>query len=74
MKCHNCGGTLEEIITDLPFKIGRESIVIIKKLPLLQCQNCSEYLIEDNVMKGIDRVINGVDNSIELEILSYSPK
>jgi hypothetical protein len=22
MNCHNCGGRLEKVITDLPFKIG----------------------------------------------------
>ncbi|MBF0317078.1 MAG: YgiT-type zinc finger protein [Nitrospirae bacterium] len=82
MKCHNCGGMLEEIITDLPFKIRSESIVIIKKLPVLQCQNCIEYLIEDSVMEGIDRITrsvlerqeNDISNNTELEILNYSAK
>ena len=50
MICHNCGEKLEKVITDLPFKIDRNSIIIIKQLPILQCQNCNEYLIEDPVM------------------------
>jgi YgiT-type zinc finger domain-containing protein len=51
MACHSCGEKLEKLITNLPFKINRDSIVIIKALPVLQCQNCGEYLIEDAVME-----------------------
>jgi YgiT-type zinc finger domain-containing protein len=72
MKCHNCGGRLEKVVTDLPFKIGYNSIIIIKKLPVLQCQNCNEYLIEDSVMEKVDDILNKVDRTAELEILSYA--
>jgi len=50
MSCHICGGFLNKIITDLPFKIDESSIIIIKKIPVLQCTNCSEFIIEDVVM------------------------
>ncbi len=72
MNCHNCGGVLEEVLTDLPFKISQQSIVIIKRLPVLQCQNCNEYLIEDPVMEKIDLILDRVDTSVEVEILSYA--
>lgn len=72
MICHNCGGKLEKVITNLPFKIRYDSIVIIKKLPILQCQNCHEYLIEDPVMEKIDYILGKVDETAELEILSYA--
>jgi len=72
MNCHSCGESLEELITDLPFKIGSDSIIIIKKLPVLQCKNCSEYLIEDSVMEKVDSILNKVDRTAELEIFSYA--
>ncbi len=72
MICHNCGGRLEKIITNLPFKVNYDSIIIIKKLPLLQCRNCNEYLIEDSVMEKVDCVLTKVDRTAELEILSYA--
>ena len=72
MICYNCGGVLSEIITDLPFKIGNNSIVIIRKLPIMQCNNCSEYLIEDSVMEKVDGILNNTDKTAELEILSYA--
>ncbi len=72
MNCHNCGGKLEKVVTDLPFKINLTSIIIIKKLPLLQCPNCNEYLIEDPVMEKVHGILNKVDRMVELEILSYA--
>ena len=72
MICHNCGGELENLITNLPFKIDCDSIVIIKGLPVLQCKNCGEYLIEDAVMEKVDRILTRIDKTTELEVLSYA--
>jgi len=72
MTCHNCGGNLKSIVTDLPFKITDNSIVIIKRLPVLQCQNCYEYLIEDQVMERVDDILSKIDETTELEILKYA--
>lgn len=72
MICHNCGGKLEKLVTNLPFKIGYDSIVIIKRLPVLQCQNCNEYAIEDEVMQNVDIILNKIDKTTELEVLSYA--
>ena len=72
MICHNCGKKLEKIITDLPFKISLNSIIIIKELPVLQCQNCNDYIIEDSIMEEVDNILNKIDKTAELEILSYA--
>ena len=55
MKCHVCGSRLTLLITDLPFKVSETSIVILKGLPVLQCDNCSEYLLDDAVMSYLDK-------------------
>ena len=70
--CHNCGGKLKKVITNLPFKIKDNSIVIIKKLPVLQCLNCNEYLIEDSVMEKVDCILSKIDKTAEVEILNYA--
>jgi len=54
------------------FKVNYDSIVIIKGLPVLQCQNCNEYLIEDEVMQNVDIILNRIDKTAELEVLSYA--
>jgi YgiT-type zinc finger domain-containing protein len=61
-----------KIITDLPFKTDIHAIIIIKNLPVLQCGNCSEYLIEDQIMQKVDDIINRMDRGAEVEILNFA--
>lgn len=72
MKCFQCGGDMKYIVTDLPFKVEQKSIVIIKNLPVWQCETCNEYLLEDSVMKSVDILLDSVDRRVEVEILSYA--
>jgi YgiT-type zinc finger domain-containing protein len=72
MKCHVCGSNLNPLITDLPFKVSEASIVILKGLPVLQCDNCIEYLLEDAVMRRTEEILQKADNSAELEIIRYA--
>jgi len=72
MICLNCGGRLENLITSLPFKLSDYCIAIIKGLPVLQCRNCNEYVIEDDVLEKVDSILNKIDTTAELEVLSYA--
>lgn len=72
MKCRNCGSQMAEVNTDLPFKIGSVSIVIVKDLPVLQCSRCSEYAIEDRVMARVEEMLCLVNKAVELEILRFA--
>jgi YgiT-type zinc finger domain-containing protein len=72
MKCHVCGGTMEPIVTDMPFKTDAKRIVIVKELPVRQCGSCGEYLIEDPVMARVDALLAKADRQAELEIVLYA--
>lgn len=72
MKCHVCGGTLQRGVTDLPFKVSQGTIVVIKGLPVLQCDNCTEYSLEDAVMVQVDRILERADEAAELEVVRYA--
>lgn len=72
MICNNCGCNLENLITNLPFNLNDDCIVIIKRLPVLQCRNCYEYVIEDEILEKVDVILNEMNTSSELEILSYN--
>jgi len=63
---------MKSIITDLPFKVNDTTIVIMKELPVIQCDSCSEYLLDDQVMKRVDAIIEKVDAEAELEIIRYA--
>lgn len=72
MNCHVCGAAIEPIITDLPFKLRARTIVIIKDLPVLQCTNCREYLIEAPIMKRVDVILGNVSETAELEVVRFA--
>jgi len=72
MKCHVCGGEMREGITDLPFKANQKTIVILKDLPIWQCERCIEYLLEDPVMAQVEIMIGKIDKGAELEIVRYA--
>ncbi len=72
MKCVVCGAALRSTTTDLPLKVSDRTIVIVKKLPVLQCDGCIEYLIDDAVMARVEELLSRVDRSIELEIVPFA--
>ena len=72
MNCHVCGANMRETITDLPFKTSETTIVIVRSLPVIQCENCREYLLADPVMERLDAILEGIDSKAELEIVQYA--
>jgi hypothetical protein len=52
--------------------LGAPSIVTLKSLPALQCENCAQYLIEDAVLSRVDEILTTVDGAAELEIIRYA--
>ena len=72
MNCRICGGAMEERVTDLPFKVGDTSIVIVRSLPVLQCRQCGEIELENVAMSRVDRLLAALDRSAELEVVRYA--
>ncbi|WP_291322812.1 YgiT-type zinc finger protein [Desulfonatronospira sp.] len=72
MKCHLCGGRMDSVCTDLPFKLDQHRIVVVKDIPVEQCNSCSEFLISDPVMENLDSLISTVDSGIELEVRRFA--
>ena len=72
MKCAICGAEMRPVKSDLPFKTTEQTIVILKGLPVLQCENCAQYLIEDAVLGRVDEILATIDGAAELEIIRYA--
>ena len=72
MKCSVCGAEMRPVQSDLPFKTTEQTIVILKGLPVFQCQNCTQYLIEDIVLSRVDEILATIDGAAELEIIRYA--
>ena len=72
MNCQVCGAGLVRVTNDMPFKTGPRSIVILKELPVLQCEHRGEYLVEDSVMERVESMLAKADRQAEVEILRYA--
>jgi YgiT-type zinc finger domain-containing protein len=72
MKCDVCGSNLTSLNTDLPFKVSETTIVIVKGLPIFQCDNCNQFLLGDSVIDRVEKILARVDTAAELEIVCYA--
>ena len=72
MRCRVFGSKLHATRTDLPFKVTERTIVILKQLPVMQCDRCSEYSIEDAVFARVEDLLRTADTSAELEIIPFA--
>ena len=71
MRCRVCGGLLEPRVTDVPFKIGDSTIVILKGLPVLQCLQCNDTELDQATMVRVEQMLARVDVSSELEVVRF---
>jgi hypothetical protein len=44
----------------------------MKDLPVYQCGNCGEYLLEDSVLERVEEILQNIDAAAELEIIKYA--
>lgn len=72
MKCHQCGSLMQQTGTQLPFKVGDACIVILKELPVHQCDSCVEYALDDPVMARVEDILGGVDTTTELQVIPFA--
>ena len=72
MKCRICGGALVPKVTDLPFKVSDSSIVILKSLAVLECNQCGDAELEHGIMLKVEKILERVDRSSELEVIRFA--
>ena len=72
MKCHCCGGRMSETTSDMPFKLDRTRIVIIRDLPVLQCSEWGEHAFTDAVVQKVETALAQADSRAEFEIVRYA--
>jgi len=72
MKCHVCGSEMKKEESDMPFKVSRHKVVILKDLPVFQCGGCGEFLIADPVMAEVETLLEKSSPEAELDVLRYA--
>jgi len=69
MKCAVCGAQLRPTSSDRSFK---RAIVILRALPVLQCEGCTQYLIEDPVFARVEEILDRVGDDAELGVIRFA--
>ena len=72
MKCTQCGARMVESVTDLPFKLGATEIVVIRGVPVLECESCTEHLIKDAEMERIEALLERRSPAAEIEVVRFA--
>ena len=72
MNCGVCGARMTRVASDLPFKTSDHTPAILKDVPVLQCGNCGDYLLEDAVMSRVDEILSGVAGTSELAVIRFA--
>jgi YgiT-type zinc finger domain-containing protein len=72
MKCHVCGTPMKPVVTDLPFRIDRLVVIILRELPLLECGKCSAYALEEMVMERVHEIVQSLASPCHLDGVRYA--
>ena len=71
LTCHVCGGRMHEEASNMPFKLDRQRIVIIRDLPVWQCASCGEHAFSDPVMVRIEQALQAA-GAAEVEVVPFA--
>jgi YgiT-type zinc finger domain-containing protein len=57
-RCEYCDGTVEEVVTRVPFHYRRETIYV-DNVPVRRCDKCGELYFPAKVYKELERIASG---------------
>ena len=72
MKCTCCGAPMDARYTDLPFKLGDTTIIVIRAVPVLACRGCPEYLVSDGDMRRIEQLLERRAMDEQLAVIQFA--
>jgi len=72
MKCHVCGTLMTRVVSDLPFRVDRSVMIILRELPLIECRECSAYAFEERVMERVQEIVQRLKSPSHLEAVLYA--
>jgi len=72
MKCHVCGTSMTRGVSDLPFRVNRSVMIILKDLPLLEYSDCGAYAFEERVMERVHEIVQSLKTPSHLDAVLYA--
>ena len=74
MQCHVCGTQMKPVVADLPFRVERSVMIILRRLPLVECSECGAYALEDLVMERVHEIVNKLRSPSHLDAVLYAAR
>ena len=74
MKCHVCGTPMTCVVSDLPFRVNRSVMIILRDLPLMECSECGAYAFEERVMQRVHEIIGRLRSPSHLDAVLYAAR
>lgn len=72
--CFMCKGSMKKKNTTFMVELDN-TIIIIKNVPSLVCEQCGEVVYDDDVAKQLEILVNTVRNTItEITVINYTEK
>lgn len=71
MKCHVCGTSMIRVVSELPFRVNRSVMIILRDLPLMECSECGAYALEAMVMERVHEIVERLDSPSHLDAVLY---
>lgn len=74
MKCHVCGNPMTRVVTDLPFRVDRSVMIIMRDLPLMTCSECGAYAFEERVIERVHEIVDRLHSPSHLDEVLYAAR
>jgi hypothetical protein len=72
MKCHVCGTSMTRVVSELPFRVNRSVMIILRDLPLMECTEYGAYAFEQKVMERVHEIVERLDSPSHLDAVLYA--
>lgn len=70
--CTHCGGTAQRVLR--PYAVERGgTLIVVRDVPMLECDDCAETYFTTEVMRELDRVIADVATGQDGEAIIRFP-
>lgn len=71
MECYECSQEMMPVTREVPFTIGRSTVIILSGLPVFECWSCGAHALDESVMERVTLMIENLPSAVHLQILRY---
>jgi hypothetical protein len=63
---------MTRVVSELPFRVNRSVMIILRDLPLLECTECGAHAFEEKVMETVHEIVDRLHSPSHLDAVLYA--